>query len=77
MRATGGYVTGWVKTSRQDDAVLLLCGGNWRLPELAALDRALLDGLDRLGERSPARVGVVLEQLEQLLLYNQSILEDL
>jgi phospholipid/cholesterol/gamma-HCH transport system permease protein len=66
VSTTGGHVTGWVKTSREDDAALLLCGGNWRLPELAALDRALLDGLDRLGERAPARVRVILEQLEQL-----------
>lgn len=59
-------MTGWVKTSRQEQTGLLLCGGDWRLPVLAELDRALLDGEARLGETAPGSIRVELDQLERL-----------
>ncbi len=59
-------MTGWVKTARQDDIGVLLCGGDWRLPALAELDRALREGLARLDDAAPAKVRVVLEGLDRL-----------
>jgi phospholipid/cholesterol/gamma-HCH transport system permease protein len=59
-------VSGWVKTTRQDEIGLLFCGGDWRLPALAELDRAVLDALARLGDRAPPQVRVVLERLDEL-----------
>lgn len=59
-------MSGWVKTASESDIGLLFCGGDWRLPELDRLDRALLDGTAQLGDRAPARVRVVLERLDEL-----------
>jgi phospholipid/cholesterol/gamma-HCH transport system permease protein len=59
-------VSGWIKTARQADIGLLFCGGDWRLPDLAQLDRELLDGLAGFGETTPAKVRVVLERLQSL-----------
>ncbi len=59
-------MAGWLKTARQADTGLLFCGGDWRLPELASLDQALLDGLGRLGEGAPRQVRLVLERLQAL-----------
>ena len=59
-------MAGWVKTARQDDTGLLFCGGDWRLPAMAELDRVLRDGLARLGGEPPARVRVVLDKLAEL-----------
>jgi phospholipid/cholesterol/gamma-HCH transport system permease protein len=66
VRPCGGSVTGWVKTAREEQTRLLLCGGDWRLPALAELDRALLDGLARLAEEAPGPTRVALERLERL-----------
>jgi phospholipid/cholesterol/gamma-HCH transport system permease protein len=59
-------VAGWLKTARQADTALLFCGGDWRLPEVAALDRALLEGLARIGEGAPRQVRLVLERLQSM-----------
>jgi phospholipid/cholesterol/gamma-HCH transport system permease protein len=65
--ATGGDgVSGWVKTAKQGETGLLFCGGDWRLPALAELDRVLLDGLARLGGKPPPQVRVVLDKLGEL-----------
>lgn len=63
---SGDSVSGWVKTARQDDKGLVFCGGDWRLPALAALDRVLLEGLERLGGKPPNRILVVLDKLDEL-----------
>lgn len=59
-------MAGWVKTARQESVCLLLCGGDWRMPELKALDRALIDGLARLGDRAPEQVRIILEGIERI-----------
>lgn len=59
-------MTGWVKTARQGDIGLFLCVGDWRLPALAAIDRALREALAGLGADKPRHLRVVLEQLKSL-----------
>ncbi len=59
-------MSGWVETARQAETGLLCCGGDWRLPSLPELDRALLDGLPRLGGKPPPEMRIVLDQLDGL-----------
>lgn len=59
-------MTGWIKTSRQDDTGLMLCGGDWRLPALAELDAALRRAAASLDADRPRCLRLVLDQIESL-----------
>jgi len=59
-------VTGWIKTARQDNTGLMLCGGDWRLPALAELDAALGRATAGLEADRPRCLRLVLDQLESL-----------